>query len=86
MENKKVTYTETYVNINCDSGIETPIKHREILEKEISPVIVAAIDSGEFNGELKKTIKLGRDIVPEEDPIEGLKYTIWWAVEEKIEI
>ena len=72
---------EIHINYNwtCDKGIEAPEKHKEALEEDAESRIFEMVKKGCNQGELHTTVRLGKDIVPEENEEEGLTYSGWWS-------
>ena len=72
---------EISYNWTCDSGIETPEKHKEALKEDAESRIFEMIREGYTSGELCTTVRYGKDEVPEEDEDDGLQYSGWWSIE-----
>lgn len=72
------------VNINykweCDSAIQIPDEHLDDLKEDALSRILEMTIEGCRSGELHTTIRLGKDVVPQEDPDEGLTYSGWWTI------
>ena len=65
---------------NCDAGIDIPEKHKEALKEDALNRIFEMIKKGCNQGELLTSVRMGKDIVPEENEEEGLSYSGWWYI------
>lgn len=77
----EITSTISY-HWEAVSGIPTPEKHEEALMAEAKQRIFEMLKEGYSSGELCATVRLGQDVVPEEDTEEGIEYTGWWSLRE----
>lgn len=75
-------HLETQITINyhwnCDT--EIPVKHIEPLQEDAMDRIMEMMKKGYTGGELITTVRLGKDVIPEEDEDNGLYYTGWWSI------
>lgn len=62
-----------------DDGIDIPAAHLDALTEDAYSRIFEMVKSGCHQGELNTYVRLGKDIVPEEDEQDGLSYSGWWS-------
>lgn len=65
---------------NCDQGIDIPKQHKEALEEDALNRIFEMIKEGYYSGELSTSVRYGVEIVPEENPEDGLTYSGHWSL------
>ena len=71
---------EIHYDWQRDEGIEIPEKHKEILKEDAIKRIFEMIKEDYYHGELFTVVRLGKNVVPEEDEDDGLSYSGWWDV------
>lgn len=64
----------------CDQGIPIPRKHEEALKEDAEDLIFKMIKEGYYQGELSTSVRYGKDVVAEEDEMDGLTYSGWWKI------
>lgn len=63
----------------CDQEIEIPDEHKDELEYDAQKRIFSMIKQGYKMGELETSIRMGKDLVPQEDENDGLTYSGYWG-------
>ena len=63
----------------CDTLGSIPEQHKEALREDAEERILYYLSEGYNSGELSTSVRMGRDVVPEEDDDDGLTYSGWWG-------
>ena len=67
-------------NWTCDQGVDPiPEKHIEAIKEDALERIYEMIKEGYYSGELRTSVRYGKDEVPEENEDDGLTYSGWWG-------
>jgi hypothetical protein len=59
---------------------EIPKEHKEFLQADALKRIFMMIEEGYKSGELYTSVRLGKDVVSQEDEQDGLSYYGWWDI------
>jgi hypothetical protein len=59
---------------------EIPKEHKEFLQADALERIFMMIEEGYNSGELHTSVRLGKDVVSQEDEQDGLSYYGWWDI------
>jgi len=64
-----------------EDNLEIPDAHKGALEEDAEARIFFMVKEGFWCGELRTTVRYGKDIVPEEDEDNGVEYSgEWWLI------